>query len=143
MNNWRRRLALWLAFVITGEAFDMAVDGLPKGALFVLLYYGGAATVDLFMFRITRFFVSNELERDVEAICIASAAVNALGWALKLATIPPDFYNLVIAGLNYVLALRLLLGDGNVFNGLNHCYRRIVVLCHLSGYKNHASKKEE
>lgn len=143
MNTWRRRLALWLAFLITGTAFDMATDGMPSAPLFWLLYYGGAATVDLFMFRITRFFVSKNLERDVEAICIASAAVNALGWALKMAEIPPDFYNSLIAGLNYVLALRLLLGDGNVFNGINHCYRRIVVLCHLSGYKNHPPEKEK
>lgn len=143
MKNWRRRLALWLAFLATGYAFDIAVDGLPRGPLFALLYYGGAATVDLFMFRVTRYFVSAELERDVEAICIASVAVNALGWALKLAKIPPDFYNYLIAGLNYVLVLRLLLGDGNVFDRANHCYRRIVVLCHLSGYSNHTAKKEK
>lgn len=143
MKNWRRRLALWLVFLVSGYAFDAAVDGMPSAKLFWLIYYGGAATVDLLMFHVTRYFVTEELRSDIEAICIASIAVNALGWALKMAQIPPGFYNYLIAGLNYVLVLRLLLGDGNVFDRINHCYRRIVVLCHLSGYSNHAAKKEK
>ena len=136
-------MALWCAFLATGYAFDLAVSGMPSAPLFWLLYYGGAATVDLFMLRCVRFFVSSDLQRDIEAICIASIAVNALGWALKaLAKIPPDLYNLVIAGLNYALALRLLLGDGNVLDRIDFSRWNSMVRSAFHGSKNYAGKEK-
>lgn len=128
MNNWRRRLALGLVFILTSRAFAWATDGLPYAPLFWLLYYGGAATVDLFMYRIVRYFVSSHLQSNIEALCIASIASNALGWALiQLADAPPDFYNNLIAGINYVLAAQLLIGDGNALDRLDRTYWRGMV----------------
>ncbi len=143
MNTWRNRFALWLLFLATGNIFDMFASDLPSGALFALIYYGCAATVDLLMFRVTRYFASGKVQRDVEDICFASIATNALGWALYQTKSPPTFYNGVIAGLNYVLAFRLLFGGGNVIDWINHSYRRIVVLCNHFGYSDHSAKKEK
>jgi hypothetical protein len=144
MNNWRCRLALGLVFYATAKAFDWATDGLPYAPVFWLLYYGGAATVDLCLFRVVRYFVAAHLQRDIEALCIASVAANALGWALiQMADAPPEFYNALIAGLNYVLAIRLILGEGNVLDLLNHCYWRIVVLRHYHGNNNNQAQEEK
>lgn len=143
MNNWRRRLALGLAFILTGRAFDWATDGLPYAPLFWLLYYGGAATVDLVMYKLVHLFVSSHLQRDIEALCIASVAVNALGWAIVLADSPPDLYNAFIAGLNYALAFRLFLGDGNVLDPSFYRNRIYLVLRNLPRHKNYAAAKEE
>lgn len=143
MKNWRRRLALWLAFLATGWVFDQAVDGLPSDRLGWLMYYGGAATVDLMMFKAVRYFVSSHLQRDVEAACIASAATNALGWALKaLAGTPPDFYNAIIAGLNYALVIRLLLGDSDVLDINNYRDRISLVLRNIPGHQKYSPKEE-
>lgn len=143
MNTWQRRLSLWFAFLLTGWVFDKAVGGMPSAPLFWLLYYGGAATVDLCMFHAARHFVSGRLQKDVEAICIASAATNALGWALKaLASIPPDFYNAIIAGLNYALVIRLLLGDGNVLDPNYYRDWFFMVLRNLSRYQKHPAAEE-
>ena len=146
MNNWRRRLALGLVFAMTGKAFDWATDGLPYAPLFWLLYYGGAATVDLLTYKVVHLFVSGRLQRDIEALCIASVAVNALGWALVLADTPPDLYNVFIAGLNYVLAVKLLLGDRNAVDILGNRFnwsRAYLVLRNISGPKKYAPPKEE
>lgn len=116
MNWWRRCLALGLVFMATGWAFDKATVGIENTPAAMLLYHGSAATVDLVMFRVTGFFVTAHLQRDIEALCIASIAVNALGWALYLAWTPPTIYNLLIEGLNYVLAIRLFMGDGDVMD---------------------------
>jgi hypothetical protein len=136
MKSWWRslfmRAALGMAFLLTGRAFDTATDGMPYAPLFWLLYYGGAATVDLFMFRVVRYFVSSHLQLDVEAICIASVATNALGWVLTLAEIPPDFYNSLIAGLNYALTIRILLGDSDVLDINYYRDRLFMVLRYLS-----------
>lgn len=143
MNNWRRRLALGLAFVMTGKAFDLATDGLPYAPLFWLLYYGGAATVDLIMYRLVHLFVSSRLQRDIEALCIASVAVNALGWAIVLADSPPDIYNAVIAGLNYALAFRLFLGDRNALDTAYYRDRITLVLRNLFERARYAPTEEK
>ncbi len=144
MNGWRRRLALGLAFYATARAFDCATDGLPYAPVFWLLYYGGAATVDLLMYRTVRLFVSGSLQRDIEALCIASIATNALGWALiQLADAPPDFYNTLIAGLNYALVIRLFLGDGNVLDPRFYRDRIHLVLRYLPRHKNYAAEQEK
>lgn len=140
MNRWRRRLALGLAFVATGIAFDKATDGIGNNPAAMLLYHGSGATVDLVMFRITGFFVSSHLQRDVEAICIASIAANALGLALYMAWTPPTIYDLLIEGLNYVLAIRLLMGDGDV---LDLSYWRDLVRSTFPRRQNHATKEAQ
>lgn len=143
MVTWRRevayRLALGAAFIITGNAFDHATDGLPYAPVFCLLYYGGAATVDLFMFRITRLFVSGALQKDVEALCIASIVTNALGFALYVADSPPSIYNWIIKGINYVLAIRLtIMGGGDVFNDFDW---RGLVRGAFNGRVDHQAKE--
>lgn len=143
MNNWRRRLALGLSFILTGKVFAGATDGLPYAPLFWLLYYGGAATVDLIMYKLVHLFVSSHLQRDIEALCIASVAVNALGWAIVLADSPPDLYNAFIAGLNYALALRLFLGDGNVLDTAYYRDRITLVLRNFFERAGYAPTEEK
>ena len=136
-------MALGLAFVMTGKAFDLATDGLPYAPLFWLLYYGGAATVDLIMYRLVHLFVSSRLQRDIEALCIASVAVNALGWAIVLADSPPDLYNAFIAGLNYALAFRLFLGDRNALDTAYYRDRITLVLRNLFERAGYAPTEEK
>lgn len=146
MNNWRRRLALGLAFILTGRAFASATDDLPYEPVSWALYYGGAATVDLMMFHATHLFVSGRLKFKVEALCTASAAVNAFGYArLITADAPPDLYNTLIHGLNYVLTICLFLGDRNamdIFRSLGNSYRRFVVYCHRVEFPRRLAQKE-
>lgn len=146
MNNWRRRLALGLAFVMTGKAFDMATDGLPYEPVSWAIYYGGAATVDLMMFHATGRFVRGLLAFKVEALCTASAAVNAFGYArLITADAPPDLYNTLIHGLNYVLTICLFLGDRNAMDllrNLGDTYRNIRFYCHRFEFPRRVAQKE-
>ena len=124
MNGWRRRLALGAAFIISARAFALVADGVPNTPNGMLIYHAGAGTVDLAMAFMVRHFVTGYLRRDIEAICYASIASNALGWALYMAWTPPTLYNALIAVLNYGLAIRLLMGDGKVLD-IDH-WRRLV-----------------
>lgn len=124
MTRWRRRIALGAAFLISAQAFAFLADGVPNTPEGMLLYHAGAGTVDLIMTLMVRHFVTGYLRRDIEAICYASIASNALGWALYMAWTPPTLYNALIAGLNYGLAIRLLMGDGNALD-IDH-WRRLV-----------------
>lgn len=146
MNGWRRRLALGLAFIVTGKVFDWATDGLPYEPVSWALYYGGAATVDLMMFHATGLFVRGLLAFKVEALCTASAAVNAFGYArLITADAPPDLYNTLIHGLNYVLTICLFLGDRNamdILRSLGNSYRRFLVHCHRVEFPRRMAQKE-
>lgn len=116
MNTWRHRASLGLAFLITAMVFDSMTEGVPNTPNGMLLYHGGAGTFDLAMAVMARLFITGYLRRDVEALCYASLASNALGWALYLARTPPTLYDSLITGLNYGLAARLLMGDGDVFD---------------------------
>lgn len=146
MNNWRRRLALGLAFILTGKAFAWATDGLPYDPVSWALYYGGAATVDLIMFHATHLFVSGKLQFRVEALCTASAAVNAFGYArLILADAPPDLYDKLIDGLNYVLTICLFMGDHNAMDllrSLGNAYSNIRLYCHRFEFPRRLAQKE-
>lgn len=124
MTRWRRRIALGAAFLISAQAFSFFADGVPNTPEGMLVYHAGAGTVDLAMAAVVKKFVTGYIRRDIEAICYASIFVNALGWERYLAWSPPTLYNALIAGLNYGLAIRLLMGDGNVLDIDN--WRRLV-----------------
>ncbi len=117
MNRLRSRLALAVLFYGTAKAFDAIAPHRPIGEFWDMTYFGGAASIDWFMYHACRRFVGGKLLRDVEALCIASIVTNALGFALYMAEYPPSIYNWMILGINYVLAIRLtLMGGGDVFN---------------------------
>lgn len=124
MTRWRRRIALGAAFLISAQAFAFVADGVPNTPEGMLLYHAGAGTVDLAMAAVVHYFVTGFIRRDIEALCFASILANALGWERYLAYAPPTLYNALIAGLNYGLAIRLLMGDGNVLDIDN--WRRLV-----------------
>lgn len=117
MNRLRSRLALAVLFYATAKAFDAVIPLRPHGEFWDMAYFGGAATVDWFMYHTCHRFIIGKLCRDVEALCIASIVTNALGFALYMAEFPPSIYNWMILGINYVLAIRLtLMGGGDVLN---------------------------
>lgn len=141
MNRLRSRLALAVLFYATAKAFDALIPHRPIGEFWDMAYFGGAATVDWFMFYACRRFVSGALLRDMEALCIASIVANALGFALYMAEDPPTVYNWIIAGINYVLAVRLtLMGGGDVFNST---YWRDLVRSFVRGRSYSAKEKTE
>lgn len=141
MNRLRSRIALGLVFLVTAKAYDALSPCRPIGEFWDMAYFGGAATVDWFMYRISRRFVGGALCRDVEALCIASIVTNALGFALYMAEYPPSIYNWIIAGINYVLAIRLtLMGGGDVFHPT---YWRDMVRGFASGRPYRAKEKTE
>lgn len=150
MWDWRHR-AGWVArraliggtVLGVGMAFDKAVAGIPNSPAGMLIYHGGAATVDLFFFKATRFIATSHLRRDVEAIFAASIAANALGWALYMARTPPSLYDNLVMGLNYALAIRLLLGDGNVLDRIDFTHVRGLVRRPFLGSSNHLAKEEK
>lgn len=125
MNRLRARIALLALFFATAKAFDFAIVHRPYGEFWDMTYFAGAASVDWFMFKACHRFTSGKLCRDVEALCIASIVTNALGFALYMASIPPSIYNWTIAGINYVLVVRLIfLGGSDAFN--NYHWRDLV-----------------
>lgn len=139
MNLLRYRIALASLFWSTAKVFDVSISHRPSGEYWDMVYFGGAANVDWIMYYVCQRFVSGKLQRDMEALCIASIATNALGFALYEAEYPPDLYNWMIRVINYVLALRLLiLGGGDV---LSYHYWHDLVRSIASGHFHNA--KEE
>lgn len=125
MNKLRFRLGLGFMFLATGFIFDKAISARPYGEYWDMAYFGSAATVDWMMLRLCGVFIKGKLQRDVEALCIASIVTNALGFALYMADSPPDLYNWVIRVINYVLAIRLIfMGGGDALN-YSHWHRLV------------------
>ena len=149
MNTALRRIALAAVFYLTAKIFDILLKpNLPDGYYGLVLYFGAAASVDWFMFYNCPRFVAGSLCRDMEALCIASIVVNALGFSLCMAPSPPlpypDAYSWAIQGINYVLAIRLLfVGDGNVLHHFNLLHWRAVVRGAFHGYTNHAAEEKK
>lgn len=149
MNTPSRRVCLALWFYLTAKAYDLIVKPmLPDNLAGVVLYFGAAATVDWFMFYRCQRYVTGNLRRDMEALCIASIVTNALGFLMYMAPSPPflypDAYVRAIQGINYVLAIRLLLlGDGNVLHRLDLNHWRAVVRCALNRHSDHHAKEEK
>lgn len=136
-----RRTAIAAAVLATGGAFDRLaahISNTPDG---MLLYHGAAAFVDALLFKSTRLVAVGYLRRDVEIIFISSAVANALGWALYMAWTPPYFYDHMVMGLNYALAIRLLMGDGNVFSRVNLFNRVGTIRRYFSGYRDNVAKE--
>lgn len=149
MNTPLRRLKLALLFYITAKLFDHFIKPyIPGGDIGAVLYFGVAASVDWFMFYRCQRFVSGALCRDMEALCIASIAVNAFGFILYMAPSPPlpypGSYVWLIQGINYVLAVRLLLlGDGNVLHHPDLLNWRSVVRSVTHRYQNHSTTEKK
>jgi hypothetical protein len=141
MNKLRSRIVLLLLFYATAKAYDAIIPLRPSGEFWDMTYFGFAASVDWFMYRICHRFISGKLLRDIEALCIASIVINALGFALYMAEYPPSIYNWMITGVNYVLAIRLtLMGGGDVFH---NTHWRDMVRSVAGGRSYSAKEKEE
>lgn len=141
MNKLRSRIALLLLFYGTAKAYDAIIPLRPEGEFWDMAYFGFAASVDWFMFHVCHRLISGKLLRDIEALCIASIVINALGFALYMAEYPPSIYNWMIAGVNYVLVIRLILmGGGDVFN---NTHWRDMVRSVASGHSYSAKEKAE
>lgn len=150
MREWHRladpiarRIAIAATVVVTGEAFDRMTADLPNTPDGMLLYHGGAAFIDTLLFHGTQYLAKSYLRRDLEYIFIASVAANALGWALYMARTPPFLYDNLVLGLNYALAIRLFMGDGNVFNRSYRINWRRCLYRAFCGYRHHPVKKEK
>lgn len=120
MKPLRSLIFLGALFWLTFKVFEVAIAMRPYGEGWDMAYFAGAATVDWMMYRLTPRFVEGKLCRDIEALCIASILVHAIGFALYMAWSPPYFHNWLIKGINYVLAIRLIFtGGSNVFNNID------------------------
>ena len=111
MNGWRFRMVLALVFYATAKIHEFATSSFGNTDEWMLAYHGSAAAVDLILLYCCPWLVQGSLCDDIQATCIASIVVNALGWALYLAYSPPVIYNSLITGLCYVQFARLLLMD--------------------------------
>jgi hypothetical protein len=149
VNTPSRRIGLALWFYCTAKGFDyMIAPCLPSGKAGVVIYFGAAATVDWSMFYRCQRFVTGKLRRDMEALCIASIAVNCIGFLLYMAPSPPlpypGFYVWAIQGINYVLAIRLLLvGDGNALHHFFNSNWLTVVRRAVNRYLDHTAKEKK
>lgn len=125
MKKLRSIIAFAVVSYGSGYEFNKLIALRPAGELSDMAYFASAATVDLFVYRICRQFLTGNLCRDVEALCIASIITNTFGFSLYLASSPPTIYNALIAGINYVLAIRLIISGGSdVLN--NYHWRGLV-----------------
>lgn len=111
MNGWRFRLVLAGIFYVSAKVHEFATASFGNSDEWMLLYHGSAATVDLLLMYCAPWLIQGRLCDDIQATCIASIFVNALGWALYLAYTPPVIYNSLIAGICYVQFARLLFVD--------------------------------
>lgn len=120
MKALRSRIFLGLLFVMAYQLCKFIMPMRPAGENWDVVYFGGAATFDWIMYRLTPHFVEGKLCRDIEALCIASILVHAIGFALYMAWTSPYFHNWSIRGINYVLAFKLIFtGGGNAFNDID------------------------
>ena len=125
MKALRSLVFLGVLFWLTFKVFEAVIAMRPPGEKWDIAYFVGAAVVDWMMYRLTPHFVEGKLCRDIEALCIASMLVHAVGFALYMAYSPPYFHNWTIRGLNYVLAFKLIFTGGS--NVLTHFDWRGVV----------------
>lgn len=120
MNTLRSRIFLGLIFYATFKIFEFAIKFRPDGESSDLLYFASAATVDWFMFRVTSLFVSGDLRRDIELLCVFSMASHVVGIIFYIQYLPASHHSHLIQGINFVLAIRLIfMGGGNVLNLLD------------------------
>jgi len=120
MKSLLLRVCLGLLFLLAYRFYASISADRPIGEWWEMLYFAGAATVDWIMYRITPRFVSGKLCRDIEALCIASIIVHAIGFACYMTWTPSYIHNWTIKGINYVLAfLFIFTGHGDAFNDIN------------------------
>lgn len=118
MNTWPACALLGALFYAVAKSFDRLIPFRPSGEFWDMAYYLLAATCDWLLFRNAHWFVRGKLHRDIQALYTASIVANAFGYVLYLAWSPPSFYNWIIQGINYAIAIRLIITGGH--DVLNH-----------------------
>lgn len=108
MNGWRSRLLLMAAFFLAARVHDLVMLGCANTPEAMAAYHATAGAVDLFLLWIAQHRISGRLCDHIQATCIASVAINFVGYRLYMAHSPPDLYNFAILGLSYAQYLRLL-----------------------------------
>lgn len=111
MNGWRSRLVLAAVFLAVNTMHTMVTDSFPNTPGWMLAYHGSAAAVDYVLLRCSPWLIAGQLCNDIEALCFASMFINALGWVLYMAKIPPVSYDTLTLGIIYVQYFRLLFMD--------------------------------
>ena len=111
MNGWRARLVLAAGFYVVNAIHGMATDTFPNTPEWLLAYHGTACALDFLLLRCAPLLIAGRLCDDIQALCFASMFMNALGWALYLAYIPPDLCNILVLGIIHVQYIRLLFVD--------------------------------
>ena len=102
---------LALVFALAMWIHSVVMDGVPNTDEGMLQFHLSAAAVDLLLLYSTPRFVSGDLCRDMQTLCLVSMIANFVGWIAYVAYAPPIFYNTFMWGLSYVQWIRLLLVD--------------------------------
>lgn len=107
---------VYAAALFAGPA---VLHSLFLGHLDGLAYYGSAAVVDLaVLWAVGRIALPSATTIAIQRICLASIVLNAMGWGLWAAYLPPTVYNAAFVML-YTLALIILLQKDRADVGRN------------------------
>jgi hypothetical protein len=125
MTFWRSRIFTALLFLAVMKMHEYATSDLENSPVGMLMFHGSAWMVDLFLLCSVPALLAGRLCDDMQALCLASIAVNFVGWILYMAYAPPVFYNMIQWSLAYVQWLRLFMVDGSYdhFLGLHMVLR--------------------
>lgn len=139
MNTWRSRIATGLTFAAAFFAHAWLMQFRPHNEWGMTLFYASAAFFDWSLFRACPWFIRGTLCTDMMASCVASAALNAIGWGLYMAYVPHEYYVVASAVLSTVQAVRLLIPDNGAYNS----FRSFILRRPAVGLARPVSQKEK
>lgn len=105
---WQKRLLAALIFVLVQQVHRWLFSDLAPTDEQQFIYHATAALCDYSLIVITAHLLYGPLASDIESLCYASIATNAIGWVLFTAYYPPTVYNLIAGVIVHVQIIRLI-----------------------------------
>lgn len=125
MNTWRDRLLIGLLLLLFQRAHGEITAPLPNTEAWALIFFGTAATLELFILKAAPKVLNGHLCDDMQMLSYICIIVDAIGFAAYMTQTPSVYYNTVMWGISYVQWARLLFVDsGHARSCWNNLVRR-------------------
>lgn len=128
MNTWRDRLLVGLLLLLFQRAHGEINAPLPNTEVWALVFFGTAATLELFILKAIPKVLEGSLCDDMQMLSYICIIVDAIGIAAYMTKTPSVYYNTVMWGLSYVQWARLLFVDSD---HARSCWNNLVRRHHL------------
>lgn len=107
-GKWHDRIAVTVVIYLLQAAHQHATASVENTPLGMLLYHGSATLADFAIIAVASYCLKGKISFHLQCLNLCAMAVNAIGWIAYLAYLPPDLYDISIAGLGYVQFLRII-----------------------------------